>query len=100
MAARLDRQAIFNWVGPPDTEVALDEAVLHRLIGSAQVMHDALVQVAEMSQRPYLVVQVVPAANGMDAGPGEVFDVRRRGPNAELGSPCICFSARPLSSAR
>jgi Domain of unknown function (DUF5753) len=56
VAARLDRQAIFDRVGPPDTEVALDEAVLHRLIGSAQVMHDALVQVAEMFQRPYLVV--------------------------------------------
>jgi transcriptional regulator with XRE-family HTH domain len=75
VAARLDRQAIFDRADPPDTVVVLDEAVLHRLIGSAQVMHDALVQVAEMSRRPYLVVQVVPVANGANAGLGGAFDI-------------------------
>ena len=53
--------------------VVLDEAVLHRLIGSPQVMHDALVQVAELSQRPYIVVQVVPTSNGANAGLGGAF---------------------------
>jgi Domain of unknown function (DUF5753) len=37
------------------------------------VMHDALVQVAELSQRPYIVVQVVPASNGANAGLGGAF---------------------------
>jgi Domain of unknown function (DUF5753) len=55
--------------------VVLDEAVLYRLIGSPQVMHDALVHVAELSQRPYVVVQVVPASNGANAGLSGAFDI-------------------------
>jgi transcriptional regulator with XRE-family HTH domain len=73
VAARLERQAILERADPPDVVVVLDEMVLHRLIGSPQVMHDALVQVAEVSQRPYIVVQVVPASNGANAGLGGAF---------------------------
>ena len=71
--ARLQRQGILDRADPPDVVVVLDEMVLHRLIGSPQVMHDALVQVAELSQRPYIVVQVVPASNGANAGLGGAF---------------------------
>ena len=73
VAARLERQVILDRSDPPDLVVVLDEAVLHRLIGSPQVMHDALVQVAELSRRPYVVVQVVPASNGANAGLGGAF---------------------------
>jgi transcriptional regulator with XRE-family HTH domain len=73
VAARLERQAILDRTEPPDVVVVLDEAVLHRLICSSQVMHDALVQVAELSRRPYVVVQVVPASNGANAGLGGAF---------------------------
>jgi Domain of unknown function (DUF5753) len=38
-------------------------------------MHDALVRVAELSQRPYVVVQVVPASNGANAGLAGAFDI-------------------------
>ena len=75
VAARLGRQAILDRADPPDLVVVLDEAVLHRLIGSPQVMHDALVRVAELSQRPYVVVQVVPASNGANAGLAGAFDI-------------------------
>jgi transcriptional regulator with XRE-family HTH domain len=75
VAARMERQRIFDRVDPPDTVVVLDESVLHHLIGSPKIMSDALIQVAELSQRPYLVVQVVPAANGANAGLGGAFDI-------------------------
>jgi transcriptional regulator with XRE-family HTH domain len=75
VAARLERQAILDRAEPPDVVVVLDEAVLQRLIGSPQVMHDALVQVAELSRRPYIVVQVVPASNGANAGLSGAFDL-------------------------
>jgi transcriptional regulator with XRE-family HTH domain len=75
VAARLERQAILDRADPPDLVVVLDEAVLHRLIGSPQVMHDALVRVAELSQRAYVVVQVVPASNAANAGLAGAFDV-------------------------
>jgi transcriptional regulator with XRE-family HTH domain len=71
--ARLQRGAILDRTDPPDVVVVIDEMVLHRLIGSPQVMHDALIQVAELSQRPYIVVQVVPASNGANAGLGGAF---------------------------
>ena len=75
VAARLQREAILDRSEPPDVVVVLDEAVLHRLIGSPQVMHDALVQVAELSRRPYVVVQVVPASNGANAGLSGAFGI-------------------------
>jgi len=75
VAARLERQAILHRAEPPDVVVVLDEAVLHRLIGSPQVMVDALVQVAELSQRPYIVVQVVPASSGANAGLSGAFGI-------------------------
>lgn len=75
VAARLARQVILDRVDPPDTVVVLDEAVLHRLIGSPQAMHDALVHVAELSRRPYIIVQVVLASNGANAGLSGAFDI-------------------------
>jgi transcriptional regulator with XRE-family HTH domain len=75
VAARLERQVILDRPDPPDVVTVLDEAVLHRLIGSPQVMHDALIHVAELSRRPYLVVQVVPASNGANAGLSGAFRV-------------------------
>lgn len=75
VAARLERQIILDRAGPPDVVAVLDEAVLHRLIGSPPVMHDALVHIAELSRRPYVVVQVVPASNGANAGLGGAFGI-------------------------
>jgi hypothetical protein len=72
---RLERQRMFERADPPDVTVVLDEAVLHRLIGSPAVMHDALIQVAELAMRPNIVVQVVPAGKGANAGIGGAFDV-------------------------
>ena len=75
VGARLDRQAIFDRADPPDVTVVLDEAVLHRLIGTPPIMHDALVHVAEMALRPYIVIQVVPSGKGANAGIGGAFDI-------------------------
>ena len=55
--------------------MVLDEAVLHRLIGTPAIMHDALVHVAELAPRPYIVVQVVPSSKGANAGIGGAFDI-------------------------
>jgi transcriptional regulator with XRE-family HTH domain len=75
VAARLERQAILDRPEPPDIVVVLDEAVLHRFIGSPQIMHDALVRVAELSRRPCVVVQVIPVGNGANAGLAGAFDI-------------------------
>ena len=73
--ARLDRRAIFDRAEPTDVAVVLDEHVLHRLIGSPAVMHDVLSHVADMSQCPNIVVQVVPLSRGANAGLSGAFDL-------------------------
>jgi len=55
--------------------VVLDELVLRRLIGSARIMHGQLIQMAELSTRPYISVQVVPASEGANAGLGGALNI-------------------------
>lgn len=59
--ARLARRVIFDQPEPPDVTMVLDESVLRRLVGSAGVMYEQLAELAELSERPYIAVHVVPA---------------------------------------
>jgi transcriptional regulator with XRE-family HTH domain len=68
IAARLERQTIFDRPEPPTFWAVLDEAVLHRLIGSRQVMSDQMLYLADMSCRSNITVQVVPAEAGAHSG--------------------------------
>lgn len=72
---RTGRQEILDRPRPPHIVAVFDEWVLHRMIGSPQVMHDALIRVADLSQRPGVVVQVVPSAKGANAGLSGTFDL-------------------------
>jgi transcriptional regulator with XRE-family HTH domain len=73
--ARLERQAILDSPRPPHVVVVLDESVLHRLIGSQQVMADQLVHIAELAERPDITVQVIPSDTGANAGLSGAFDL-------------------------
>jgi transcriptional regulator with XRE-family HTH domain len=77
VAARLGRQAILDRSDPPDAVFVLDECVMTRLIGSPAIMHDALVHVAEMAERPGVTAQVISASRGANAGLGGAFDIAR-----------------------
>jgi transcriptional regulator with XRE-family HTH domain len=68
VSARMERQNILDRPKPPELCVVVDEAVLHRLIGSRKIMHDQLTYLAERSCRPSITVQVVPAEVGAHAG--------------------------------
>jgi hypothetical protein len=69
VAARIDLQQIFTRQKQPATLLAvLDEVVLRRRVGSAEVMHRQLTHIAELGQRKNIGVQVVPAAQGCNAG--------------------------------
>ena len=72
---RLDRQVILDRPKPPHVVVVLDESVLHRLIGSPQVMADQLIHIAELAERPNLSVQVIPSETGANAGLSGAFDL-------------------------
>jgi transcriptional regulator with XRE-family HTH domain len=75
VAVRLGRQAILERPKPPHVVVVLDEPVLHHLISSPQVMADQLTHIAEMSKRPNVSVQVIPADTGANAGLSGAFDL-------------------------
>jgi transcriptional regulator with XRE-family HTH domain len=68
VAARLERQAILDKPNPPALWVVLDEAVLHRLIGTRKTMYDQLLVLADTSCRSNITVQIVPAEIGVHAG--------------------------------
>jgi transcriptional regulator with XRE-family HTH domain len=68
VAARLERQAILDKPNPPTLWVVLDEAVLHRLIGTRKTMYDQLLVLADTSCRSNITVQIVPAEIGAHAG--------------------------------
>ena len=51
VSARLERQTIFERPKPPSLWAVIDEAVLHRLIGSRKIMQDQLLHLATVSCR-------------------------------------------------
>jgi transcriptional regulator with XRE-family HTH domain len=75
VAARLARRAIFDRPDPPNVVAVLDESVLHRLIGSPQVMHDQLTDLADLATRPCISLEVVPASAGANAGLGGALNI-------------------------
>jgi Domain of unknown function (DUF5753) len=50
--AKLSRALILDRADPPDVVALIDELALRRLIGSPEVMHEQLVHIAELAERP------------------------------------------------
>lgn len=70
VTGRLERQQILSRPHPPMVSVVLAEAVLHRCVGSAEVMHDQLIYLAETGEQPRITIQIIPATVGMHTGLG------------------------------
>jgi transcriptional regulator with XRE-family HTH domain len=68
VAATLERQSVLLRADPPEVIAVLHEMVLHRLIGSAEIMHDQLIHLVDWSERPNISVHVVPSSIGAHAG--------------------------------
>lgn len=65
---RLARQAIFEKEVPPSFGSVISENVLYSPIGTPKVMHDQLLHLAGMSERPRVSIQVLPASIGAHVG--------------------------------
>jgi hypothetical protein len=65
---RMERQAILARSEPPNIVALFDEAVLHRLIGSPEIMREQLEHILRLSETH--VIQIVPARIGANAGLG------------------------------
>lgn len=68
VTGRLERQRILSRPRPPMVSAVLAEAVLHRCVGGAQVMHDQLTHLVEIGQQPRVTIQVIPATVGVHTG--------------------------------
>jgi len=75
VVATLDRQSVLQGADPPEVVAVLHETVLHRLIGSAEIMHDQLIHLAELSERPNLSIHVAPSGIGAHAGLGGALNL-------------------------
>jgi hypothetical protein len=68
VAARLDRQGIFDMRNPPTLLAVIDEPVLWRRIGNSEIMRRQLEYLIDMSTRPNVAVHIVPADVGAHTG--------------------------------
>jgi len=84
VAARMERQAILERADAPQLWTVLDEAVLHRCIGSSKVMRDQLEHLADRAERPETTIQVIPASAGAHAGLLGAFVVADLGGSAGM----------------
>jgi transcriptional regulator with XRE-family HTH domain len=75
VGATLDRQAVLDRAEPPEVVAVLHEMVLHRLIGSCEIMHDQLAHLTGLAERPNISVYVVPSGIGAHAGLGGALNL-------------------------
>ncbi|NEA24991.1 helix-turn-helix domain-containing protein [Actinomadura bangladeshensis] len=74
-AKRMERQAVLTRESMPHTWLVLDEAVLRRTVGSAEVMREQLNALLAASERLNTMIQVVPNGAGYHAGLGGEFTI-------------------------
>lgn len=79
---------MFDRAEPPSTTVVLDQSVFYRLIGSPQVMCDQVTHVMEMSERPTIMIHVLPSGIGANAGLGGAIHLA-----AGFGMPEVLLGA-------
>jgi transcriptional regulator with XRE-family HTH domain len=68
VAGRLDRQSILDREDPPLLVAVVDEGMLRRPVGGAEVMGMQLEHLVEMAERPRVFVHVVPTSAGAYPG--------------------------------
>lgn len=74
LEVRLQRQGeILNRKTPPTMQVILDESVLHRRVGSAEVMREQLTHLLELSKRPNIHLRILPFSAGAHESPEGAF---------------------------
>lgn len=74
---RLDRQAILTQPRPPKVRAVIHEMALRLPVGGVDVMHEQLLHLAEVSQRPNVEIQVQPIEEGAYPNMGVEFLLMR-----------------------
>ncbi|WP_329228436.1 helix-turn-helix domain-containing protein [Streptomyces sp. NBC_01460] len=77
VAARMERQRILEREQPPLAWAILDEAVLHRPIGGAEVMRNQLARLLEFASHRWMRIQVLPFSAGEHSSLDGAFNLLR-----------------------
>jgi transcriptional regulator with XRE-family HTH domain len=83
--ARMDRQKIMAKEHPPVLVALIDESVLHRNVGGAQVMRDQLNHLGEMATRDHVIVQVIKLSSTVCAQYTASFSIASCNGDSEAG---------------
>ncbi len=70
---RLNRQRRLHETEPLEVWAVLDEAVLRRAIGGAEVMHEQLMHLLRLAEKPNITLQVLPYDAGAHSGVAGTF---------------------------
>ncbi|WP_353946047.1 helix-turn-helix transcriptional regulator [Streptomyces sp. HUAS MG91] len=65
---RLRRQGLLDREDAPTLWVVMEEAVLHRMVGSPDVMREQIERLLDMSELPHVSIDIVPFAAGAHIG--------------------------------
>jgi transcriptional regulator with XRE-family HTH domain len=95
VSLRLARQVVLTRPTPPNIWAVLDEAVLRRPIGGAEIMRAQIKHLIDIAQRPNVTVQVIPFQAGGHAAAGGPFSILRF---AEYDLPDVVY-VEQLTSA-
>jgi hypothetical protein len=68
--ARIQRQDVLDRADPPTVVIVVWEPVLYHQVGTAEVMRAQLARLLKISERPGVLVHVVPSEFGANAGLG------------------------------
>jgi hypothetical protein len=77
VALRMQRQQVLTKSDPPQLWAVIDEAVLRRPIGGADVMKAQIEALIEASKRPNVRLQIIPFHSGGHAAAGGSFAILR-----------------------
>jgi DNA-binding XRE family transcriptional regulator len=75
VALRMTRQEILDRDEPPRLWFIVEESVLYRANGDAEIMTGQLEHLVKMSERPEIVIQVIPSSAGSTAAGGRAFKI-------------------------
>jgi transcriptional regulator with XRE-family HTH domain len=77
LAVRMRRQQLVHWPGAPHLWAVIDEAVLSRPMGGAEIMREQIQHLIELSRLPHVTIQIVPfSAGGHPAAGGPITLLR------------------------
>jgi transcriptional regulator with XRE-family HTH domain len=75
VALRMTRQEILQRDDSPQLWAIIDESALYRVNGDAEVMREQRDHLVTMCERPNIVIQVIPLAEGLTAAGGRAFTI-------------------------